>query len=42
MNDQASEPNGTAKIGAQLIPAAQTVPAMRDPYGLACSGTQEA
>jgi capsular exopolysaccharide synthesis family protein len=33
MNDQASWPNGNPKAGGQLVPAAQTLPAMLDPYG---------
>ena len=33
MNDQASGPNANPNTGGQLIPAAQTLPAMLDPYG---------
>ena len=33
MNDQASVPNDNFEHARQLIPAAQTVPAIRDPYG---------
>ena len=33
MNDRANEPNGNRQTAGQLIPAAQSVPAMRDPYG---------
>ena len=33
MNDRANEPNGNRQTAGQLISAAQSVPAMRDPYG---------
>ena len=32
-NNQANEPNWNRETGVQLVPAAQSVPAMRDPYG---------
>jgi succinoglycan biosynthesis transport protein ExoP len=33
MNDQVDRPNESQKVAGQLIPAAQTVPAITDPYG---------
>ena len=33
MNDQASAPDANFEHARQLIPAAQTVPAIHDPYG---------
>src|SRR5262245_55667063 len=33
MNDQANEPNGNRQTAGQLISVAQSVPALRDPYG---------
>ena len=34
MNDQATVPDANFEHARQLIPAAQTVPAIHDPYGI--------
>ena len=33
MNDLASAPNSDNRNGRQLVPVAEAVPALRDPYG---------